>query len=76
MTDIWDQATLREELDREACLDAVRSRVPHGDSLLNCDQCGDEIAEERRRALPGVKLCIHCAELNERRARGFAMASR
>lgn len=29
--------------------------------------CGDRIPDERRRALPGVKLCVACQELKERK---------
>ncbi|WP_409529435.1 TraR/DksA C4-type zinc finger protein [Serratia sp. PL3] len=30
-----------------------------------CDECGEEIPEARRRTVPGVRLCIDCKELEE-----------
>ena len=36
-------------------------------SLSNCEECGDDIPEARQRAVPGVRLCIWCQELNEKR---------
>lgn len=35
-------------------------------SLTECDECGDEIPEGRRLAVPGVKYCVFCAEVHER----------
>lgn len=32
-----------------------------------CEECGDEIPEERRKAIPGVQLCVFCKERMERR---------
>jgi len=36
-------------------------------SLEECEECGDEIPEERRKAIPGVRLCVFCKERSERR---------
>ena len=41
------------------------------ESLMECDDCGDEIPEARRIAIPGVQRCIHCQELVERRMKGL-----
>jgi phage/conjugal plasmid C-4 type zinc finger TraR family protein len=35
-------------------------------SLSNCEECGDEIPEGRRQAVPGVQHCVYCAEMYER----------
>jgi phage/conjugal plasmid C-4 type zinc finger TraR family protein len=40
----------------------VRSRLPQGESLTDCEDCGEPIPEARRKALPGVRLCIACQE--------------
>ena len=32
-----------------------------------CIECGDEIPEARRVAIPGVQLCVFCKERAERR---------
>lgn len=39
---------------------AARRHLPKGPSLKNCEECGAEIPEARRQALPGVRLCIAC----------------
>jgi phage/conjugal plasmid C-4 type zinc finger TraR family protein len=31
--------------------------------------CGERIPDERRKAVPGVQLCVECQELNERKTR-------
>jgi phage/conjugal plasmid C-4 type zinc finger TraR family protein len=36
-------------------------------SLEECAECGEEIPEARRRAIPGVTLCVHCKQKSERR---------
>lgn len=40
----------------------VRSLLPTGESLLECEDCGEAIPEARRKALPGVRLCLPCQE--------------
>lgn len=47
-------------------LERVRSRMPKGESLAQCEECGKDIPEARRKALPGVRLCVNCqAERDE-----------
>jgi len=36
-------------------------------SLEECEECGEEIPEARRLAVPGCKMCIYCKEKSERR---------
>jgi phage/conjugal plasmid C-4 type zinc finger TraR family protein len=36
-------------------------------SAEECEECGDEIPEARRLAIPGVKLCVFCKEKQERK---------
>ena len=38
----------------------VRSQLPKGKSLVNCEQCDAVIPEARREADPGVHLCVSC----------------
>jgi len=38
----------------------VRSQLPKGKSLVNCEQCDAVIPEARREAVPGVRLCVSC----------------
>lgn len=38
----------------------ARSRIPKGKSLSCCEECDERIPEARRKAVPGVRLCIKC----------------
>ena len=44
---------------KDAVLGA-RARLPAGESLTHCEDCGEPIPERRRQALPGVRTCIAC----------------
>jgi phage/conjugal plasmid C-4 type zinc finger TraR family protein len=58
------EASIADELDR------LRARpVPTGESLSHCADCEDPIPEARRRAIPGVKLCVECARERDQAAR-------
>jgi len=51
------EASIKDELAR------LRARpVPAGESLTRCAECDEPIPEARRRAVPGVKLCIDCQQ--------------
>ncbi len=44
----------------------ARSRLPGGKSLTHCQECEAAIPDARRKAIPGVRLCISCqAEIEE-----------
>ena len=38
----------------------ARSRLPEGEGTTRCVECGEVIPEARRKALPGVRLCVEC----------------
>ncbi|MCL7743575.1 DksA/TraR family C4-type zinc finger protein [Guyparkeria hydrothermalis] len=38
----------------------VRADIPEGESLEHCEECDEVIPEARRRAVPGVRLCVSC----------------
>lgn len=44
----------------------VRSLLPTGESLLECEECGEPIPPARREALPGVRLCVSCQEEHDK----------
>ncbi|HEY1427900.1 MAG TPA: DksA/TraR family C4-type zinc finger protein [Caulobacteraceae bacterium] len=39
---------------------AARARLPSGEGTAQCVECGDDIPESRRRALPGARTCVRC----------------
>lgn len=51
------EASISDELAR-----LKARRGPKGESLTHCADCEEPIPEARRRALPGVKLCIDCQQ--------------
>lgn len=40
----------------------ARQGLPQGESLHECEECGEPIPEARRKAIPGVRLCINCQQ--------------
>ena len=46
----------------------ARSRLPSGPGLSHCEECEAAIPEARRRAIPGVRVCVACQEARDRDA--------
>jgi len=44
----------------EDAVSQARSRMPKGESRRECVECGASIPEARRKAVPGVRLCVAC----------------
>ena len=40
-------------------------------SLSECEDCGEDIPEQRRLVMRGITKCIHCQGLYERRQKGL-----
>lgn len=50
--------------------DAVKlagSRLPDGEGATHCEQCETDIPDARRKAIPGVRLCVSCQSEREKR---------
>lgn len=47
-------------------IELIRRQLPTGESLKQCDECGNDIPEARRLAMPGCKFCIECQEIYDR----------
>jgi phage/conjugal plasmid C-4 type zinc finger TraR family protein len=45
----------------------ARSRLPEGESATHCKECETEIPKARRKAIPGVRLCVNCQSELEKR---------
>lgn len=43
----------------------ARRNLHVGKSLEFCEECGEPIPEARRKALPGVRLCVKCQEAED-----------
>ncbi|MDR6840970.1 DksA/TraR family C4-type zinc finger protein [Pseudoxanthomonas sacheonensis] len=52
-------ATVKDGIKR------ARSQLPQGPSLTHCEECDAPIPEPRRKAVPGVRLCVPCQEARD-----------
>lgn len=59
-------ASLDDEIKR------IKDQLPQGPSAEQCDDCGNDIPEARREALPGVRLCVTCQEAVDAEQSAFA----
>lgn len=50
----------------------ARSQLGQGPGLLNCEECDAPIPLARRRAVPGVRLCVACQQAHDEEAAGGA----
>ncbi len=55
---------VQEQIDAsvEDAVELARSRLPTGQSLTHCEECGNDIPEARRQAIAGVRLCVTCQQ--------------
>lgn len=44
----------------------ARSRIPEGESLSHCEECEAPIPDARRKAVPGVRLCVKCQKEHDK----------
>jgi phage/conjugal plasmid C-4 type zinc finger TraR family protein len=69
---------VQDQID-DTVLDAVltaRARMPSGPSALYCDDCGEEIPERRRTALPGTRTCVSCQSARDATIRAVGINRR
>jgi len=65
----WSRdGAVQEQIDAtvESAVQLARSRLPGGESLTHCEECGVAIPEARRKAMPGVRHCVRCQSELER----------
>ena len=59
----WSRdGAVQEQIDASVAdaVERARSRLPRGESLEHCEECGAAIPQARREAMPGVRLCVGC----------------
>jgi len=69
MADQFDMASDIEAMERQAAISRAAGRSAWSgpppewiDGVACCAECGDPIPQARRDALPGVGLCVSCAD--------------
>ena len=65
---------IRDSIEDE--IKRARSCLPSGESPERCEECGDPIPEARRRALPGVRLCVACQEERDKEQNAVSLYNR
>jgi len=65
MADDMDIVQGINEQFQTAALEEHQRNRPTGPAATHCEDCGDEIPEARRRAVPGCRRCIDCQTFHE-----------
>lgn len=60
------EATVKDAVER------ARRQLRRGPGLPRCEACDALIPEARRKAVPGVRLCVSCQEASDRESGGFS----
>jgi len=50
----------------EDAVNRARSQLPTGPGLRHCEECEADIPDARRKAIPGVRLCVACQEAHDK----------
>lgn len=60
---------VQEQIDAtiEDAVSHARSQLPRGASLEDCEKCGKPIPPARRKAVPGVRLCVACQSAHDKK---------
>ena len=75
----WSRdGAVQEQIDAtvDSAVQLARSRLPDGESLTHCEQCGVSIPEARRKAMPGVRYCVRCQSELEKRQKTVTLYNR
>lgn len=75
----WSRdGAVQDQIDAtvEDGVELARSRLPDGESATHCKECGDVIPDARRKAIPGVRLCISCQSELEKGQTATALFNR
>jgi phage/conjugal plasmid C-4 type zinc finger TraR family protein len=65
---------VQEQIDAtvEDAILRARSRLPKGPGLARCEECDAPIPAARRKAMPGVRLCVPCQDALDQEEAGGA----
>lgn len=66
----WSRdGAVQDQIDAsvEDAIKQARSRLPKGKSLTHCQECEIAIPEARRKAIPGVRLCVGCQSEHDKK---------
>ena len=69
---------VQDQID-DTVKDAVlraRAALATGPGALQCMECGEDIPQRRRLAVPGVRLCVDCQSARDARPASFGINRR
>ncbi|QMU60842.1 MAG: DksA/TraR family C4-type zinc finger protein [Gammaproteobacteria bacterium] len=75
----WSRdGAVQDQIDAsvEDAIKLARSRLPDGESLHNCEECENVIPDARRKAIPGVRLCVDCQSEHDKEQTTFTGVNR
>ena len=75
----WSRdGAVQDQIDAtvESAVQLARSRLPDGESLPHCEECGAAIPEARRKAMPGVRYCVRCQSELEKKQKTVTLYNR
>jgi phage/conjugal plasmid C-4 type zinc finger TraR family protein len=64
----WSRdGAVQDQIDAsvEDAIARARGKLARGESLKQCEECDAAIPEARRKAVPGVRLCIDCQRMQD-----------
>ena len=62
-----NEGAVQEQIDAtvDDAIARARSQLRQGPGLSRCEECDEAIPEARRRAVPGVRLCVACQQAHD-----------
>lgn len=67
---MYEKLSMVRKLNLSKLNEALRA-ISDG-TVNECEECGETIGEKRLMAIPGVRMCIVCAEESEQNSKMFA----
>jgi phage/conjugal plasmid C-4 type zinc finger TraR family protein len=73
-----NDGAVQEQIDATvaSAVQRAQRKLPQGKSLTHCEACAAEIPAARRKALPGVRLCVDCQAEMEKRHKSTELFNR
>ena len=75
----WSKdGAVQDQIDAsiEDAVKQARAQLKGGESLAECEGCGQAIPEARRQAVPGVRRCVKCQEAADSDEQASALFNR
>ena len=66
MPDYGDRSQAAGDMLLKASFSNIQQHTAGDVEYIYCTECGCEIPKERRRVMPGCRLCVECQQLCER----------